>query len=118
MPSQPAVDPFDELKKALHDRLLVAGMVHLAPMADMYALAFGDAARLREIATKEPFQTLRSGRKLEHPAWVTVDRLVRTALALAKVLELHRPIEPADDPSPWDAPDGLGPPHPKQIKRK
>ena len=116
MPSQPAVDPFDELKKALHDRLLVAGMVHLAPMADMYALAFGDAARLREIAAKEPFQTLRSGRKLEHPAWVTVDRLVRTALALAKVLELHRPIEPADD-DPFDALDGLGLPRRKSTKQ-
>ena len=117
MASQPAADPYDELKKALHDRLLVGGMVHLAPMADMYALAFADAARIREAAMEEPFQSLGGGRKLAHPGFDVVDKLIRTALALAKVLELHRPIEPVDDPSPWDALGGLGPPRRKLTKK-
>ena len=118
MASQPATDPYDGLQRELRDRLTVDGRLYWVPLGDLYCHAFSDAARIRETAMEEPFQTLGGGRKLAHPGFDVVDKLIRTALALAKTLELHRPIEPADDPSPWDALDGLGPPRPKQIKRK
>ena len=110
-------EQFEELKKQLRDRLTVDGRMYLVPLGDLY-VAFSDAARIREIAAEEPFSTLRGGRMLEHAGFVDVDRLIKTAMRLAKLLELHKPIEPADDPGPWDALDGLGPPRPKQTKRK
>jgi hypothetical protein len=116
MPSQPAVDPFDQLTRELRDRLTVSGRLYLVPLGDLYVHAFSDAARIRETAMEEPFQTLRIGRKLENPAFVTVDRLIRTALQLAKTLELHRPIEPADE-GPFDVLDGLGLPRRKSTKK-
>ena len=117
MASQPAADQYEELKRELRDRLTVDGRLYLVPLGDLYVHAFSDAARIRETAMGEPFQTIRGGRKLAHPGFDVVDKLIRTALALAKTLELHRPIEPADD-DPWHALDGLGPPRPKQTKRK
>src|SRR5205823_3215792 len=109
-------DPHDELRKALNDRLLVEGMVHLAPLADLFVSALKTAAQMRELAAAEPFQTLRGGRKLEHPAFVVVNREVKSALALAKVLGLNRPVEaPATDSDPYAAFDELGP---RRRKRK
>jgi hypothetical protein len=109
-------DLWDELKTALNDRLLVDGMVHLAPLADLYVSALRTASEMRELAADEPFTTLRGGRKLEHPAFVIVDREVKAALALAKVLGLNRPVGvPAKDADPYSAFDELGP---RRRKRK
>ena len=67
MLSQPAVDPFDELKAELRDRLTVDGRVYLIPLGDLYVHAVADAARIRGTAIEEPIQTIRSGRKIENP---------------------------------------------------
>ena len=55
MPSQPAADPFDELKRELRDRLTVDGRLYLVPLGDLYCHAVADAARIRATAIEEPW---------------------------------------------------------------
>jgi hypothetical protein len=103
-------DPYAELRKALRERLLVDGRVHLAPMVDEYVEALRAAAGARRAAARKPFATLRGGRVLEHPGFVVSDRESRRALALAKLLGLDRPVEaPAKDADPYSVFDELGP---------
>jgi hypothetical protein len=103
-------DPYADLRRALEERLLVDGRVHLVPMVDEYVEALRVAARARRAAARKPFATLRGGRVLEHPGHVVADRESRRALALAKLLGLDRPVDaPTADADPYAAFSELGP---------
>ncbi len=98
-------EPWAELRKALGERLIVDGRVHLEPLADEYVAALQTAATARAAAKRKPFTTLRGGRVLEHPGHVVADRESRRALALAKLLGLDRSVDdaPAKDADPYAA---------------
>ena len=116
-------DPLDALQSELRDRLTVDCRVYLIPLGDLYVGMLRDAAKLREAAIAEPFVQIRSGRVLEHAGWVAVDRLIRTALQIARALELDKPVaSPAGDPFaeldgyPWERDEQ--PPRRQPTKRR
>jgi hypothetical protein len=83
--------PWDELRRAVEERLTADGCAHLVVLGEEYVWALQASEKFRAVALEKPFTTLKSGRVLVHPGFKEADCAARRAVQLSRLLGLNKP---------------------------